>query len=166
MKPSAVRQNLVTGLLGVILLASGCQSSPSLKPAGLDNNGFMSLWETYTDCRTTGDLSQASSDVKRLTSGAQVRTAGDGFVLPLPKRVERLISHPTDRLAVDVRAMAAACSLRTGQLAMDKGRPELAREFFTAVLALEQEDSSYYVLQAKTFLTDLERGVSISLNTP
>ena len=159
-------QELIVGLLGVILLASGCQTTPSIKPAGLDNPGFMSLWGTYTDCKATSDLTQASADMKRLTSAAQLRDRNDGFVLPLPTRLEHLVTNPTSRLAVDVRAMASACSLHTGQIALAVGQIDLAREVFATVVALHREEFSYYGLQAKTFLTELERGVDVSLKTP
>ncbi len=166
MTPAAFRQRLGFGLLGVMLLVTGCQSSPSPKSAGLDNTGFMSLWETYTDCKGTADLGQAGSDVKRLTAAAQTRNSSGGFVLPLPTKVEKLITNPTDRFAVDVQAMAAACSLHTGKLALEQGRPDLAREMFASVLALHREESSYYSLQARTFLSDLDHGIDLSLNTP
>ena len=166
MKRTGFGQRLSFGLLGVILLASGCQTAPSIKPAGLDNPGFMSLWETYTDCKATSDLTQASEDMKRLTAAIQLRDRNDGFVLPLPAKLERLVTNPTSRFAVDVRAMASACSLHTGQLALELGRIDLARDVFATVVALHREESSYYALQAKTFLTELERGIDISLKTP
>ncbi|MCP9455341.1 MAG: hypothetical protein NNA18_04430 [Nitrospira sp.] len=89
------------------------------------------------------------------------------FVFPLPTKVRRLMSDLPNRLAVDVRAMAAACSLHTGQLALYEGRTEEARELFASVLAYQkaQKDlSPYYASQAKRFLAELNRGVAVSLN--
>ena len=166
MKRAALRQRLAFGMLGVIILASGCQTNPSPKSALLDNTGFMSLWEAYTDCKVASDLSQASLDMNRLTAAAQLHDRSEGFILPLPTKLERLVTSPTSRLAVDVRAMTAACSLHTGRLALYQGRTDLARDVFASVVTLHQEESSYYVLQAKKLLTELERGIDISLNTP
>jgi hypothetical protein len=161
-----MKQRLAFMLLGVLLLALGCQTSPAPRPAGLDNTGFMLLWETYTNCKAASDLSQASLAMKRLTAASQLQYRNEEFVLPLPTKLERLVTNPTNRFAVDVRAMAAACSLHTGQLALALGRTDLARNVFASVLTLHREESSFYVLQAKTFLIELERGIDISLKTP
>jgi hypothetical protein len=126
----------------------------------------MSLWETYTDCKAASDLSLASLAMKRLTTAAQLHDGNEGFVLPLPTKLERLVTNPTNRFAVDVRAMAASCSLHTGRLALEQGRTDLAREVFASVVALHREEPSYYVIQAKTFLTELARGIDVSLKTP
>ena len=158
---------IVWGLAGFMLVASGCQTSTGLKSAGLDNTGFMTLWDTYTHCRATSDLNDASTDTKNLEDAARSRYGHDGFVLPLPTKLEHLVANPTNRFAVDVRAMAAACSLHAGQLAVDRGRLDLARELFASVVSLHpHDDSSYYLSQAKTFLSELERGVDVSLKTP
>lgn len=166
MKRAATTQGLAFGLLGVMLLAAGCQTSSPPKPAGLDNTGFMLLWETYTDCKAASDLDRASLDMKRLAAAAQLRNGTEGFVLPLPTKLERLVTNPTSRFAVDIQSMAAACSLHTGQLAFEQGRPDIARDVFASVITLHREESSYYVLQAKLFLTKLERGIDVSLKTP
>ena len=126
----------------------------------------MSLWDTYTDCKATSDLTQASDGMKKLTAATQLRDRNDGFVLPLPTKLERLVTNPTSRVAVDVSAMASACSLHTGQIALALGRIDLARDVFASVMALHREEPSYYGLQAKTFLAELERGIDISLKTP
>jgi hypothetical protein len=66
-------------------------------------------------------------------------------------------------LAVDVNAMASACSLHAGQLALEQGQVDVARDLFSTVLALHSnEESNYYLVQAKSFLRDIERGVEIS----
>jgi hypothetical protein len=82
----------------------------------------------------------------------------------LPKQLGRLVSNPTNRFAVDVRAMASACSLHAGQLAIAQGRVDLARDSFATVLTLHpSNDSSYYVTQAQSRLHGLERGIDVSL---
>ena len=159
------KQTLGFGLVGVVLFASGCQTTLTPK-SGLDNTGFMSLWGTYSDCKASSDLDKASLGLKKLSDATQFHNGHDGFVLPLPTTLERLVTSPTNRLAVDVRAMTAACSLHTGRLAIDQGRIDLARDVFASVVTLHHDVSPYYVLQAKKFLTELERGTDVSLNTP
>jgi hypothetical protein len=86
----------------------------------------------------------------------------------LPKKLEGYVSQPTTRLAVDVKAMAAACSIRTGQLALDAGHLDLARNLFKTVLSYPQsEDYEYYSSQAQTLLAELEmRFVQVTHRVP
>jgi hypothetical protein len=158
---------LVCGAVLLVMLATGCQTSHSPKQTALDNTGFMSLWETYTHCRLSSNVSEAYRDMRTLVQATRVQNGQDGFVLPLPAKLQQLVTNPTSRFAVDVNAMASACSLHAGQLALEQGHIDLAREFFTVVVALHPgEGSSYYLAQAKTFLTEIERGVDVSLKTP
>ena len=155
------------GLVGGMLLLVGCQANLASKPTEFDNSHFMSLWETYSACKTASDLRQASSGMQRLTEIAVRKSNSegrDGFVLPLPSRLERLVSSPPSRLAVDVQAMTAACSIHTGQLALHEGSVDLARDAFSSVLTLGDGLSPYYIRQAKRFLTELEQGVVVSAN--
>jgi len=122
----------------------------------------MSLWETYTDCKVASDLHQASVRMEKLAAATRLQDANAGFVLPLPTTLERFVTSPPSRLAVDVRAMTAACSLHTGQLALNEGRIDMARDVFASVLKLEQEISPYYVTQAQKFLTELEQGLDLA----
>jgi hypothetical protein len=158
-------KKLILGLIGVVFLASGCQTNQSVEPTALDNSRFMSLWQTYSECRLASDFSRASVGMKQLSTAAILdqRTDGhDGFVLPLPAQLERLVESPANRLAVDIQAMTAACSLHTGQLALHEGQVDEARQAFASILSLHQNLSPYYVLQAKRFLTELERGIDIA----
>jgi hypothetical protein len=159
-------KKLFLGLIGVVVLASGCQTSHSTDPVALDNHKFMSLWQTYSDCKLASDFSQASVGMKQLSSAAFLDQRHDGFVLPLPAQLERLVSNPASRLAVDIQAMTAACSLHTGQLALHEGQVDEARQAFASILTLNQDLSPYYTLQAKRFLTELERGIDIAAKTP
>lgn len=158
----SVSQAAILGLVGLILLASGCQTAPA-KHAALDNSGFMSLWQSYSQCKASSDVGTALPEVQKLTEASGLQYGHDGFVLPLPAKLEKLVSNPTNRFAVDVRSMASACSLHTGQLAIASGHVDLARNLFAMVLSLHaSEESSYYRLQANTLLKELSRGIDIS----
>jgi len=162
MNCDALREKLVVGLLGAAVLASGCTTAPSSQLTELKNSGFMSLWNTYANCKATSDLVQATSDLTQLRSASQ--EMNEGFILPLPTHLERLVANPTNRVAVDVEAMAAACALHTGELALNQGQTDIARDLLVSVIKLHKEEGSYYVLKAKTLLTKLEQGVNVSFN--
>jgi len=151
----------------VICLVSGCQTSPT-KATGIDNPGFMSLWGTYTQCRSTSDVGEAQSSMTTLSGAAQISHQADGFVLPLPQNLERYVTTPANRLAVDVRAMAADCSLHTGQVALGLGLVDVAKEALTGVIALHDKTDSknYYVEKAAKLLAEIESGIQVSLQTP
>ena len=151
-----------------MLLVSGCQAGAPFKTAGLDNPGFMNLWGTYTHCKSTSDLGEAQYDMGKLTNAALVHQGSEGFVLPMPQQLERFVATPANRLAVDVQAMAASCSLHTGQVAFTHGKMESAREALTGVITLhkQNEEPNYYLAQAHKLLAEMENGVQISLQTP
>ena len=160
-------QIVMLGLIGIVFLVSGCQTMPSSDVANLDNTKFMSLWQTYNECKIASDFDQAHSGLKQLSSAASLKKhdGRDGFVLPLPTKLAQLVSAPPNRLAVDVHAMTASCSLHAGQLALHEGQIDAARDVFASVLTLPKDLSPYYTQQAKQFLTELEQGVVVSLST-
>lgn len=164
MKHDAFRERLLVGLLGIAMLASGCTTGPSPQLTELKNSGFMSLWNTYGDCKSTSDLAQATSDLTQLRSVSQMAEMNEGFILPLPTQLEHLVANPTSRVAVDIEAMATACALHTGELALDQGQIDIARDLLVSVVNLHKGERSYYVLKAKTLLAKLGRGVNVSFN--
>lgn len=162
MNCDVIKKGLVVGLLGIIAFASGCTTGSSSQLTELKNSGFMSLWNTYADCKSTSDLAQATSDLMQLRAASQ--EVNEGFILPLPTHLERLVANPTSRVAVDIEAMAAACALHTGELAFDQGQTDVARDLLVSVIKLHREEGSYYVLKAKTLLAKLGQGVNVSFN--
>lgn len=165
MRQASLTRTLVLGLIGIAFVVSGCQTTRTSEVTSLNNEKFMSLWQTYNECKVASDFNSAHVGLKELFSAASM-SKNAGFVLPLPAKLKRFVSDPTNRLAVDVQAMTAACSLHAGQLAVHEGQIDTARSVFASVLSLQKDVSPYYVLQAKRHLTELEQGVSISLKTP
>lgn len=151
-------------LLGALVIASGCTTGPSSQLIELKNSGFMSLWNTYADCKSTSDLARATSDLTKLRSASQIAETNEGFILPLPTHLERLVANPTSRVAVDVEAMAAACALHTGELALNQGQTDIAHDLLVSVIKFHKEEGSYYVLKARTLLVKLGHGVNVSFN--
>lgn len=168
MKQTFSKQS-IGSVLGLALLISGCQTGSPLKTVGLDNPGFMNLWGTYTHCKSTSDMGETQQAMEKLTTAALAGQGQDGFVLPMPQQLERFVATPASRLAVDVHAMAASCSLHAGQVAFSSGRIDLARESLASVITLHNEkdqEPTYYLAQAHKLLAEMENGVQISLKTP
>jgi hypothetical protein len=129
-----------------------------------DNVGFMDLWGVYSNCQAGSDVEKLRDDSSRLSRAAQIRSPDAGFVLPLPGNIERWVAVPPARLAVDVKAMAAACMLHAGQVAQQMGRNDMAQEMFRSVLSTHNDPAyEYYRAQASNGLAEVEIGLQASL---
>ena len=128
----------------------------------------MSLWGTYSHCQATTGIDQLSEDALTLTNAANRSLTQEAFVLPLPGKLQKFVSTPAARFAVDVKAMAAACSLRAGSAAVEAGKLDVAKDLLLTVLSYQpQSEYAYYTLQAKTLLSELEPNiVEVTLNLP
>jgi len=159
-------QHLILATL--IFLAVGCQSAQPLKQSAVDNGSFMGLWNVYSNCQTTRDFEQMNQDAAVLSTSAKRSLSRDSFVLPLPGKLERLVTTPSARLAVDVKAMSAACSLRAGQAAVEAHRIDIAKGLLQSILQYRpQSDYDFYILQAKALLSEIDpASVEVSLNRP
>jgi len=161
-------KNLRLILMGVLVLMAGFQAGQPVQAAGIDNGSFMSLWSTYSHCQATTDIDQLREDALTLTNAVNRSLTQESFVLPLPGKLEQFVSTPAARFAVDVKAMAAACSLRAGSAAVVAGKLDIAKDLLQAVLNYyPQSEYAYYTLQAKTLLSELETNiVQVTLNLP
>jgi len=155
-------------LAALTLLAVGCQSAQSVKQSAADNGSFMGLWTVYSHCQSSTDLEQLMHDAVVLSTSAKRSVSRDSFVLPLPGKLERLVATPSARLAVDVKAMSAACSLRAGQAAVEARQFDTAKELLKGILAYHpQSDYAFYTLQAKAILSEIEpASLQVSLVRP
>ncbi len=155
-------------LVGILVSVAGFQAGQPVQAAAIDNGSFMSLWSSYSHCQATTDIDQLREDALTLTNAANRSLTQEGFVLPLPGQLEKLVSTPAARFAVDVKAMAAACSLRAGSAAVVAGKLDIAKDLLQAVLNnYPQSEYAYYTLQAKTLLSELETNiVQVTLNLP
>jgi hypothetical protein len=75
---------------------------------------------------------------------------------------------PSARLAVDVKAMSAACSLRAGQAAVEARRFDVAKQLLSGILEYRpQSDYAFYAGQAKALLSAIDpESLRVSLNFP
>ena len=150
----------------ISFLVAGCQSSQPTKQLAAENSGFMNLWDTYSHCQSSTDLEQLQRDASILSLAAEKSVSRDSFILPLPDKLNQFVAAPGTRLAVDVKAMSAACSIRTAQAAIEDQRIDIARDLLHRILAYHpQSEYAFYSIQAKAILSDLgPTSLQVSLN--
>jgi hypothetical protein len=161
-------KNLRLILMSILVAVAGFQTGQPVQAAAIDNGSFMNLWSSYSHCQATTDIDQLRKDALTLTNAANRSVSQEGFVLPLPDKLEKFVSTPAARFSVDVKAMAAACSLRAGSAAVEAGKVDLAKDLLQTILSYEpQSEYAYYTLQAKALLSELETNiVQVTLNLP
>ena len=155
-------------VMSILVSVVGVQTGQPVQAAAIDNGGFMSLWSTYSHCQATTSLDLLREDALILTTMANRSLTEEAFVLPLPGTLEKFVSPPAARFAVDVKAMAAACSLRAGSAAVELGKLDVAKDLLQTILSYQpQSEYTYYALQAKALLAELETNViEVTLNLP
>ena len=114
--------------MSILVSMAWLQTGQVVQAATIENGSFMSLWNTYSHCQATTDLDQLRENALTLANAADRSLTQEGFVLPLPDKLEQFVSTPAARFAVDVKAMAAACSLRAGSAAVEAGKLSLAKD--------------------------------------
>ncbi len=153
----------------LLFVLAGCQTgNPRTSSTTLDNASFMGLWQVYNQCQTSDDLDSMRGAVKQLTLAAQAPVRDNPTLRSLIKPIKRWVSEPPTRLAVDLKAMAVACTLYTGQAALNIGRDDVATEMFSSVLLRNpQPEFAYYVEQAKVGLSKVgTSGDLVRASTP
>jgi len=155
-------------LVSILVSVAGFQTGQPVQAAAIDNGSFMSLWSTYSHCQAATDIDQLRENALTLTQAANRSLSQEAFVLPLPAKFEEFVSTPAPRFSVDVKAMAAACSLRAGSAAVEAGKLDVAKDLLQSVLSYQpQSEYAYYTLQAKALLSELETKVyQVTLNIP
>ena len=155
-------------LVSILVSVAGFQTGQPVQAAAIDNGSFMSLWSTYSHCQATTDIDQLRENALTLTNAANRSLTQEAFVLPLPGTLEKFVSTPAARFSVDVKAMAAACSLRAGSAAVEAGQLDVAKDLLQTILSYQpQSEYAYYTLQAKALLSELETNiVQVTLNLP
>ena len=145
-------------LLSTAVLVAGCQTAPhSSSTRVLDNSTFMSLWGTYQRCMNGSDLEQLRVDLSALMNAPHSHTSPSDFRLPLPDLITRHMSVQPSRIAADPKALAAACSLHTADVARESGKNEVAAELLNGLLRTHSSgEYAFYLQQAKVSLTRMQ----------
>lgn len=150
-------ERLQVRLLGPVLLLTsvgigGCNHMWALD--GPSNVAFMTLWKTYTHCRSSSDPNDMQRDAQQLFRAAQTITLKAHSSPFLP---DFLIKELPSRLTVDPQAMGMACTLYAGQTAQSLERLGMASEMFNSIITTKAEpDYAYYVSEASRGLMELE----------
>ena len=167
-EPRGSMKSLRLILLSILISATGLLPAQPVQAAAIDNGGFMSLWSSYSHCQAGTDIDQLREDALTLANAANRSLIPESFILPLPSKLEELVSTPVARFAVDVKAMAAACSLRAGSAAMEAKQLGIAKDLLQTILSYQpQSEYAYYALQAKALLSELDTNViEVTLNLP
>jgi hypothetical protein len=150
-----MKRIVILFLLAVLI--GGCQSSPRPSLRVMDNITFMSLWNTYQHCATSENLDELRADVRELAGITQLRTSDVDFLVPLPKVIRRHVSAQPIRTAADPKAMVAACSLHAADVALERGKQDIATELLTDLLDTHSSgEYAYYVQEAKVTLLRIQ----------
>jgi hypothetical protein len=146
-------------LMGLLVSVAGCLTGQTVQSRALENASFMSLWNSYSRCQTSTNVDELRANAATLTHAANRSLSHEAFILPLPSDTQQFMLTPAARSAVDVKAMAAACALRAGSAAIAEGKPDVAKDLLETILYYQsQPEYAYYVLEAKTLLSELEKG--------
>jgi len=117
------------------------------------NVEFMTLWKTYSHCRSSSDPNEMRADAERLRQAVQTQAS---TIHPKFLGMEADTALPS-RLTVDPQAMVMACSLHAGQTAQSLGRRAIALEMFNMIVTINPEPKyAYYVSEASRRLEQLE----------
>ena len=105
-------------MMALSLIMVGCHSFQATNPGelALENHAFISLWDTYNECLAGSDTEEMQLHLEVLHSAPTPISLNDSPI-PVPTFIKNLSSARNSRLAVDPRAMAAACSIRIGEVA-------------------------------------------------
>jgi len=167
-EPRVIMKNLRLIVMSVLISVAGLQTGQPVQAAAMDNGSFMSLWSSYSHCQATTDIDQLREDALTLTNAANRSLTQESFIFPLPSKLEQFVSTPTARFAVDVKAMAAACSLRAVSAAVEAKKLDIAKDLLQTILSYQpQSEYAYYALQAKALLSELNPNViEVTLSLP
>jgi hypothetical protein len=145
--------------LVVTVFVNGCSMlGMSQKPMHEERSSVMALWKLYRHCVSPALADEKVADAGRLIEAVGILTEEARAISLLPGTLERMISTQPNRLAVDPRAMAAACSLSAGEAVQSQGDHAGATDIFRSILLSYQETKhAYYAAQARIQLGQMAR---------
>lgn len=140
------------------VLLGGCQTIQAIDHTMVTSeSAFVNMWTHYVHCRSSTDVDQIWQDAQQLNRTVRLMTQAAHRAQLLPDTIEQMMAEPPPRLAVDPRAMAAACTLLAGQAAQQAGHARFALELFSLVLSnFAQPRYAYYRTQAHIGLDQIE----------
>ena len=109
------------------------------------------------------EVVQRASDRLRIVHKQSEWYAGNHF--SPPDDITQFSIRAPSRLAVDLHAMAASCSLHAGDIASEGGREHIARQLYNEVLNYEASAFSFYIAQARSRLAQLQQRLEVKQGT-
>jgi hypothetical protein len=148
----------------VVILAvclQGCQSLGGLSGTrDLPEDHFQEAWSLYRRCSLEQDAQEALGFADQLSRAALIN---EGRFVLVPDMMVPLIEPLPVRLAVEPKAMAAACALHAGHLALQAGQSDRAHRLFSLVVRRFHEPSYvFFVNEARAGLELVDRETSNS----
>ena len=141
------------GLGLVVTTLVGCANILDGQSTSVRNVEFMTLWKTYSHCRSSSDPNEMRADAERLRRAVQSQPS---TIHPKFLGMEAPGTGLPSRLTVDPQAMVMACSLHAGQTAQSLGRRAIALEMFNMIMTINPEPKyAYYVGEASRGLEQL-----------
>lgn len=118
------RRSFQTGLLILAALwLSGCQSGAVGERSA--EFSFQRMWALYRQCRSATDLTHVITAAEQLD---HLATEDEGKRRPPPQMLRVMIAVPPVRLAVDPKAMSAACLTRADDMTAKQQRVAVNEE--------------------------------------
>jgi hypothetical protein len=130
-----------------LFLLAGCQGlSPLDRWMAQPAPSIMPFWDTYQRCMTTTDADVLVQSVAQLENAMLEGLEPPDWMKTWGGHVAR---QPL-RVAVDPRALSAACTIRTASVMNDQARHNEATVLYQRVLArYADREQAYYVERAK-----------------
>ena len=137
----------------ITILLSGCQAVPQLdRPTENSLIPIMPLWERYQQCLASTSPEELVLVIAQFERATLIDAEPPSWMRALGHHV---MSKPT-RVAVDPKALGAACTLRAAALLVKAERLTEARVLYQRILArYPSSEWAYYVDQAKEGLAKL-----------
>ena len=162
------RNPIMVLAIGLITLSVvGCQSLQVKDPGELaiENHAFISLWDTYNHCVTESNTQEIQRNLEILSSAPKPISLDDSPI-PVPKFLKKLSGTRNSRLAVDPRAMAAACSIHLGEVARQSADWNTALHIFQAIVKNYPEPQyAFYVSKANQAIEQSSSVLPVSLSS-
>lgn len=147
-------------ICGLAILLSGCHATQALDGARVPSEpAFKDMWARYSDCRSGTGVLETWQEAEQLNRAVRLIDESTRAIHLLPQVFEQALAAPPPRLAVDPRAMAAACTLSAGHVAHHAGQDWLAAKLFRFVL-LNFEESRYTYYREQAFKGIVQLGNS------
>lgn len=127
----------------VAVLLGGCSTTQIFHDTRVPSEpAFRDMWARYAACRSGTGVIETWQNAEQLNRAVRLMNDSARTTHVFPQMFVQAPAAPSPRLAVDPKAMAAACTLSAGHVAHEAGLDRLAEKLFRSVL-VNFDDSRY-----------------------